>query len=183
MTDPHDESEDDDFDRSDDDGNDVSRDAGDDEEDGNESRNRDRQGGFDLQSLSELLARLRTIAEEDRVRVQSSIRTSSVEDFLNQRKAEDRAEAESARSPPEIKTGAGYHVDTQFEGDEFVVVADLLGASVGELSAGVAPSIGELVIQRDGETVARVPLPWETAEATRAWFNNGILEIRLRAAV
>lgn len=151
---------------------------------------RDRPSGV-LQPLVDVLDGLLTIAESDRLTDESgglSAETggsvSTVDDSLDQRRTEaDSADAGSGSEPQATpaETTEGYHVRAEFDGEEFVVVADLLDASMEEISAGLARGGRELVIQREGSTVARVDLPWR-ATTTRAWFNNGILEIRLRDA-
>lgn len=71
-------------------------------------------------------------------------------------------------------------VDTRFEGDEFVVHADIPGASTDEVSVGLDTRTDQLVIAETGSVLGRVDLPWSSPEATAAWFNNGVLEVRLR---
>lgn len=166
---------------------------------GDQHDDRDERGPSDgdrpagrLQPLVDLLDGLLTIAESDRVadgreRMATEVDTSvsSVDEFLDRRRAEaqsgrSRGEATSSeRSEP--TTEGKYHVGTQFDGQEFVVVADLLGTSMEEVAAGLTREGDALVVQRRGETVARVDLPWKSATVTRAWFNNGVLEIRLRS--
>lgn len=73
-----------------------------------------------------------------------------------------------------------YLLDTRFEGDEFVVIADIPGASKDDLSVGISHSTTKLVIKKDGRVLERVPLPWDSVEATRIWDNNGILDVRVR---
>ncbi|NUB90771.1 hypothetical protein HTZ84_14000 [Haloterrigena sp. SYSU A558-1] len=71
-------------------------------------------------------------------------------------------------------------VDTRREAREFVVTADVLGASRDDLSVGIDPRTNDLVIGVNGTVVERVDPPWRSVEATTVWFNNGILEVRLR---
>lgn len=73
-------------------------------------------------------------------------------------------------------------VDTRLADGEFVVTADLLGASKDDVSAGINPRTNELVISKADTTVGRVDLPWSSPETKNAWFNNGILEVRVRSA-
>lgn len=145
-----------------------------------------------LQPLVDVLDGLLTIAERDRLTdesgglsTESGASVSSVDDVLDRRRTEADSEGDAGSgSEPQAttaETAEGYHVRAEFDGEEFVVVADLLGASMEEISAGLARGGRELVVQREGSTVARVDLPW-AATTTRAWFNNGILEIRLRDA-
>lgn len=133
-------------------------------------------GGFGIRPLTELLARVRTIAERERVQTEHDAQVSSVDAFLRERAAENRDTGGSEG----VHAAADYLVETQFQGDEFVVVADLLGASIDDVSAGVHPDRAELVVKRGDESVVRVALPWESTSPTRAWFNNGVLEIRFR---
>lgn len=81
------------------------------------------------------------------------------------------------------ETGDGeYLLDTRFDGDEFVVTADLPGASRDDLTVGIDPDENALVIKRDGTELERIALPWESVEAERVLFNNGVLEARMRPA-
>lgn len=138
-----------------------------------------------LQPLADLLDRLRLLAERDAVETESSTSVSSVDDFLDRRRAEERERRQEETGDSDdgavsTTTAEGYHVQTQYDGDEFVVVADLLGATLDQLRAGLLPDRNELVVRRDDETVVRVGLPWWEVEPTRARFNNGVLEVRLR---
>ncbi len=72
--------------------------------------------------------------------------------------------------------------DTRFDGGEFVVIADMPGTDVAELTVGIDPRTTQLVIGRGDTVLERVDAPWNAVEITRAWFNNGILEVRLRTA-
>lgn len=74
----------------------------------------------------------------------------------------------------------GCFVDTRWIDGEYLVTADVPGASRDELSVGIDPQTNELVIGRDGSALERVGLPWTSAEATKVRFNNGVLEVRLR---
>ena len=81
-----------------------------------------------------------------------------------------------------VASPTAYLFDTRREGDEFVVMADIPGATVDELTVGIDPGTTQLVIGRGDTVLERVGTPWNAAEITRAWFNNGILEVRLRPA-
>ncbi|WP_254862305.1 gas vesicle protein GvpH [Halovivax gelatinilyticus] len=119
----------------------------------------------------------------------------------------DLVEVEATRDPPpepsvewddvaddELDTGTGRErtkrlrtsttdrclVDTRFDGGAFVVHADIPGAEVDDVSVGLDPRADQLVVGVHDEAVAWVDLPWSKAEATDVWFNNGVLEVRLR---
>lgn len=64
---------------------------------------------------------------------------------------------------------------------ELVVVADVPGASVDNLSVGITTGTDELVIRRNGTDVGRVALPWPSPEVTRCRFKNGVLEVRMES--
>lgn len=156
---------------------------------GDESRSDDERrlgrGEVGLQPLADLLDRLRLLAERDAVETESSTSVSSVDDFLDSRRAEERERrqdetGDSGDDAVGTTTAEDYHVQTQYDGDEFVVVADLVDATLEELRAGLHPDRNELVVRRDDETIVRVGLPWREVEPTRARFNNGVLEVRLR---
>ena len=80
------------------------------------------------------------------------------------------------RTSPSVE----YLVDTRHEDEEFVVTADIPGASKDDLSVGIDPRTSELVISLSGTVLERVDPPWRSVEATKVWFNNGVLEVRLR---
>lgn len=73
-------------------------------------------------------------------------------------------------------------IDTRLRDDELVVVADLFLTTADDLTVGIDRNGDDLVICMEGTVVGRVELPWESSEATRARFNNGVLEVRLRRA-
>ncbi|WP_246308116.1 Hsp20/alpha crystallin family protein [Halorarum salinum] len=76
----------------------------------------------------------------------------------------------------------GCLFDARFDDDEFVVTADVPGTSKDDLSIGIDPKTNDLVIGKNGTVLERVSLPWQSPEATRVWFNNGVLEVRVRPA-
>lgn len=71
-------------------------------------------------------------------------------------------------------------IDTHLTDSELVVTADVPGASKDDISVGRNPKTNDLVISRDGSVVGRVDIPWESPEVTKVWFNNGVLEVRVR---
>ncbi|MFC4543931.1 Hsp20/alpha crystallin family protein [Halosolutus amylolyticus] len=80
-------------------------------------------------------------------------------------------------------TPAAEHlVDSRRADGEFVVTADVPGASRDDLSVRIDPRTSELVITVSGTVLERVATPWRSVEATRVRFNNGVLEVRLRSA-
>lgn len=70
--------------------------------------------------------------------------------------------------------------DTHREGDEFVVTADIYGVGKDDLSVGIDPKTNELVVGANDTALERVSLPWDSAEASKVHFNNGVLEVRLQ---
>lgn len=72
--------------------------------------------------------------------------------------------------------------DTRFDDDEFIVIADIPGASKDNLSVGINSVANTLVIAKEGTVLGRVELPWDSPETTKVWFNNGVLEVRLQAS-
>lgn len=77
---------------------------------------------------------------------------------------------------------AECHVDTRIEDNEFVITADIPGASKDDISVGINPKTNTLVISTDETVLTRVDLPGHSPETTNVWFNNGVLEVRLRSA-
>lgn len=70
--------------------------------------------------------------------------------------------------------------NTHREDDEFVVTADIYGVGKDDLSVGIDPKTNELVVGANDIALKRVALPWDSAEASKVHFNNGVLEVRLR---
>lgn len=134
-----------------------------------------------LEPLRVLLEALASVGRRDGATAETGVNVSTVDEFLDQRRTEAAEQERDARKRE--AEADEYHVDTRWDGDSFVVVADVPGATLDELSVGIDPRTGHLVIDRAGTTVGRVDVPWESPEATRAWFQNGVLEIRLRPAV
>ncbi|WP_290812990.1 Hsp20/alpha crystallin family protein [Halovivax sp.] len=145
--------------------------------------NEDRRRGFHfeagLRPLSDLLGNL--------VEVDASEAPPPSEDAVEW--DDVRPESDRGRSEPERKRTTRVRkssaeqclIDTRLDDDEFVVNADVPGASKDDVSVGMNPSTDQLVISRGGSVVGRVDLPWKSAEATNVWFNNGVLEVRLRS--
>lgn len=102
---------------------------------------------------------------------------------LGRRPGTARAGRPFRSSPGEREDAGGVdcHVETYREGDRLTVVADLPGVELADLSAGLGEETGDLVVRVDEAVVERVPVPFDPAEATAATFNNGVLEVRLRA--
>jgi HSP20 family molecular chaperone IbpA len=73
-------------------------------------------------------------------------------------------------------------VDVRFDDNEFIVIADIPGASRGDLLIGVNPKTNTLVLGKNETVLERIPLPWKSAEAARVRLNNGVLEVRMRSA-
>lgn len=71
-------------------------------------------------------------------------------------------------------------IETRIDDDEFIVTADIPGATRDDLSVGIRPRTNALQIARDGTVLRRIDIPWASPEATRVWFNNGVLEVRLQ---
>lgn len=72
-------------------------------------------------------------------------------------------------------------IDTRLTDGEFVVIADLLGASINDISVGINPRTNELVVRKNDTVVGRVDLPWDSPEVEGVWFKNGILEVYMRS--
>ena len=79
-------------------------------------------------------------------------------------------------------TSDDYLIDTRFEDDEFIITADIPRTSKEDVSVGISPKSNHLVISRADVVIGRVKLPWISPETTTAWFQNGILEVRLQAS-
>lgn len=110
-------------------------------------------------------------------------------------RSERKRFGDAARTDPEAPAGRrrretddavdvadDYLVDSHRDGDEFLVTAELPGVDEDDLSVGIDVESNDLVISVDGRTIDRIALPWSSTDATRVWFNNGILEVRLHPA-
>lgn len=73
-----------------------------------------------------------------------------------------------------------YLLDTRFDGEEFVVTADIPGATRDDLTVGLDRDSNRLVVKKDGTELERIEMPWDPVEPGRVLFNNGILEARMR---
>lgn len=172
-----------------DDGNDP-----DDREDGEEHRRRD----FGLrEGLRGLAAMLRALEEADGRRgigrvegARSSIDYDvTVGTGLGVRDGPERPrrperrpgrDRSPRRSGRERRARAGeFHVSDREEDDEVVVVADLPGVPVEDLTVGFENDGETLVVAVGDEAVERVSLPWP-GRAAWSSYNNGVLEVHLR---
>lgn len=70
-------------------------------------------------------------------------------------------------------------LDAHYEDDTFVVLADIPGASLEELTVGIHPRKHTLVIARNETVLGRIPLPRMPRGSPHALFNNGVLEVRM----
>ena len=146
----------------------------------------DRPRGFRLEAglrpLSSLLGTLIEVNASETPPPDDPVDWTTVdENYPNQRRSGD--EAGRTRTIRVPKTGPDDSlVDARSDDDEFVVTADVPGATKDDLSVGIDPGTNELVIGRDGTVLERVPLPWQSPEPTTVWFNNGVLEVRVRPA-
>lgn len=75
---------------------------------------------------------------------------------------------------------ADYRFDTRLEDGEFVVAADIPGATKDDLSVGIRRRTNVLVVSLEGTVLERIDIPWASPEATRVWLNNGVLVVRLQ---
>ncbi|WP_254534505.1 gas vesicle protein GvpH [Halomarina litorea] len=145
---------------------------------------RERQRGIriGLQPLTDLLGALIELDINEPSPGEEMTPRSAV---TNPRRAEPRsATAQSAGGRRRRREAASdrCRIDTRLDDDTLTVVADLPGATEDDITVGIKPQTNQLVIGRNGEVVGRVDIPWESPEATRVWFNNGILEVRLSPA-
>lgn len=96
--------------------------------------------------------------------------------------ADGTAGTDTSDTDEPIGVADEYLVDTHRADDEFVVRAELPGVSEEDLSVGIDVHADELVIAADGRTIDRIALPWSSTEAAKVWYNNGVLDVRLRPA-
>lgn len=89
--------------------------------------------------------------------------------------------AGSSAGEGETTPNVDSHVETYREDDELTVVADLPGVDHEDVSAGIGEQSTDLLIVVDDGVVERVSQPWDVVEVVGATFNNGVLEIQLRA--
>jgi HSP20 family molecular chaperone IbpA len=93
-----------------------------------------------------------------------------------------RSDALDAPRDESVEVADDFLVETHRDGDEFVVTAELPGVDEEDLSVGIDVRSNDFVVAADGRTIDRVDLPWPTTDAARVWYNNGVLEARLRPA-
>ena len=148
--------------------------------------NDDRRRGFRLEAglrpLSDLLGSLVEVEAREVPPPEETVEWQDVE-YSDEERRHDESETERKRTKRVRKSSAEQClIDTRFDDDEFVVNADIPGASKDDVSVGMNPSTDQLVISRGASVVGRVDLPWESTEATNVWFNNGVLEVRLQSS-
>ena len=81
---------------------------------------------------------------------------------------------EASTSDEEIRVDTRYDEDT----GELLVIADLPGLDVDDLTVGLDRSRNELVIGVEERPVERLELPWAVTDV-ESRFRNGILELRI----
>lgn len=113
---------------------------------------------------------------------EDAIERSSVDE--NHEDSRERVGVTGREQPKRVRLARanGALIDTRFDGDEFVLTADLPGTRREDLSVGIATPTNELLIEKEGAILKRVTLPWASVEPVRAWYDNGILEVRVRPA-
>lgn len=157
----------------------------DDPDDGNEeSRDGHRARGFrfeaGLRSLTGLLGNLIEVsADKSPPPPDNPVDWSTVDDEYRGPRRRDATSSRSQRSQESGVDSDSALVETRIEDDEFVVHADIPGATKDDLSVGINPRTNDLVIGRNDRVIERIDIPWDAHEATNVWFNNGVLEVRI----
>lgn len=149
-----------------------------------ESREQPRARGFHLEaglrSLTGLLGDLlEASAEKSRPPPDQPVDWSTVDNDYRGPQRRDTPASRSRRSRRRGDDSDSSLVETRIEDDEFVVHADIPGATKDALSVGINPRTNDLVIGQNDRVIARVDIPWASHEATNVWFNNGVLEVRI----
>lgn len=88
---------------------------------------------------------------------------------------------DSGANPARTEAEADYATTLQPLDDGYVVTLDLPDVDPHELVAGVDAESERLVVADDDRVLERVSLPSGDFEVAEASFNNGILDVRLRA--
>lgn len=142
----------------------------------------DRSRGFHfeagLRPLSDLLGNLVEVTVGEAPPPDDPVDWEAIEEPDDEPRRTDESADRSERASDVARDAA--LIDSRFEDESGVVVVDVPGASKDDLSVGIDPRTCDLVIGLEGTVLERVRLPWESAEATRVWFNNGVLEVDLR---
>lgn len=152
---------------------------------GQEPETNDESHGFHLKvgirPISDLLGNLIEVNVGDSPPPPTDFKEWTDVDEKDQQRESDKSSRERIKRGQRIKSHE-FHLDTRFDNDEFVVTADIPGANKDDLSIGINPTTNVLVISKDRTIFERVDLPWDSPEPTKVWFNNGVLEVRLRSA-
>ncbi|MFP8955627.1 Hsp20/alpha crystallin family protein [Natrialbaceae archaeon A-CW3] len=136
-----------------------------------------------LRPLSNLLGNLVEVrASESPPPPENTVDWTAVEEMDTDQQQRDKPSERKRTKRVQKAELEGYLIDTRFDDDEFLVTADIPGASKDDLSVGINPTTNQLVISKEGTVIDRVDLPWESSETTVVWFNNGVLEVRLRSS-
>ncbi|WP_232702621.1 gas vesicle protein GvpH [Halobacterium wangiae] len=78
----------------------------------------------------------------------------------------------------ETETNSTHLLDVREEEGAFLVVADVAGVDVDDLTVGLTDERTTLVVLVEDEQLGRIDLPWRAAEV-EAQHQHGVLEIRL----
>lgn len=138
--------------------------------------------GIGLQPLTDLLGALVELNISEPPPGEEMTPRSAIANPRRGEPRSDRGRAGGSQDQQHEAASDRCRIDTRLNDDTFTVVADLPGATEDEITVGIKPQTNQLVIGRNGDVVGRVDIPWQSSEATRVWFNNGILEVRLQPA-
>ncbi|WP_331234460.1 hypothetical protein [Natronorarus salvus] len=135
-----------------------------------------------LQSISD---GLKNIAGEDTKDTSLSTRPSRLRPSTARKQANQDRHADTAkrrRKTRRRESGSDEClIDTRFTDGEFVVIADLLGASIDDISVGISQKANQIVISKMNTVVGRVDIPLNSTEMKGAYFKNGILEVYMKS--
>lgn len=135
-----------------------------------------------LQSVSDGLGKL---VEENKSDIAPSRRSPRPRPSTGRKQANQNQRIDTVKRKREKQVGKPESeeclIDTRFTDGEFIVVADMLGASIDDISVGIHPKTNELVISKTDTVVERIDLPWTSPEMKKAWFKNGILEVYMKS--
>jgi HSP20 family molecular chaperone IbpA len=135
-----------------------------------------------LKSLSD---GLKNIAGEDTKDGSLSARPSRLRPSTARKQADQNRSADTTKRRRKTRRRESGSeeclIDTRFTDGEFVVIADMLGASIDDISVGISRKRNQIVISKTNTVVGRVDLPGGSPEMKGAYFKNGILEIYMKS--
>jgi HSP20 family molecular chaperone IbpA len=136
--------------------------------------------GLGLQPLSDLLGSLIEINVSELPPPENTADRTANKETNEGRYSTEADQRRNHTDQDRISAPKQCRIDARVDDDVLVIVADIPGATEDDISVGIDRSTNKFVIVRNDAVVGRVEIPWESPDVTHAWFNNGVLEVRVQ---